>query len=111
MSADSSGGSGTVRKHLYLITEHEDDSKIGKVMLMDRKDLWPDKNSEGDITIFDEDAEEYRDVGRKVCLGYHDFEGQHTIGDELPEVVDRKLSEIDAEWVEKAGIDTDGVTA
>lgn len=95
----------SVRRHLYLITEHEDDSEVGGVMVSKRKDLWPEKNREGDILKCDEEAQENISVGKKVCLGFHDFEGEHTIPEELPEVVDRKIGEIDSKWVEKAGID------
>lgn len=97
----------TVRKHMYLITEHEDEDRVGSVSFMDTRMARPLKNEEGPITVLDDEKRGYRKVGKKVGLGYHDFKSEEAYedNDTVVEVMKSKLAEIDAEWLEKAGLD------
>jgi hypothetical protein len=106
MSDDTS-----VRKHLYLITDHEDEARVGGVSIMDSPLSRPLKNQEGPITVLDEEESDFRQVGTQVGMGYHDFQSEaaYNDNDRCSEVLKRKLSEIDTKWVEKAGLDPDEV--
>lgn len=97
----------TVRKHLYLITEHEEDSRVGGVSFSDERLTHPTKNKEGDITVLDKDKEGFRTIGKQVCLGYHDFESQEAYEDEdtVVAVMKTKLNEIDRHYLEKARVE------
>lgn len=98
-----------MRKHLYLITEHENEDRVGGVAIYDTRFSTPTKNEEGPITVLDEEIEGFREVGKKVGLGYHDFESEEEAEDNevWKQVIDAKLAEIDARWLEKAGIELD----
>ena len=93
-----------MRKHLYLVTEHEDDRIHGSVQSTDMRLDYPNKNKEGDYTVFNEDDGEFRTVGKKVGLGYHDFESRDDFEDRAAEVMQAKVREVDRRWAEKAGI-------
>lgn len=97
----------TVRKHMYLITEHENEDRVGGVSFMDSRMSRPLKNEEGPISVFDEEQGAFREVGKKVGLGYHDFESEEAYedNDHVVDVMKDKLAEIDARWLEKAGHD------
>lgn len=101
----------TVRKHLYLITDHEDEDRVGGVSFMDSQMSRPLKNEEGPITVLDEDKEGFREVGKKVGMGYHDFESEaaYEDNDRVAAVIKEKLAEIDETWIQKAGHDPDEV--
>lgn len=107
-----------MRKHLYLITEHEDSDKVGLLKTTDTRLTGAKKNEErviqtldreaierGEIT--DDDRGEYKVVG----LGYHDFEDGDDYEETIGNVVQEKLSEIDTEHLEKAGHDPEEVLA
>jgi len=109
MSEQSSGG--TVRKHFYLITEHENDERVGGVSIMNSRLSRPLKNQEGPITVLDEDKKDFREVGKQVGMGYYDFESEAQYEDNgnCVSVMKQKLAEIDEEWVRKAGLDPEEV--
>jgi len=94
-----------MRKYLAPITEHDDSEIVGKVKATDRPLMTVEKNVESRIERFNEQRQEFETVGRQVGLGYHDFEDETDYEERFTEVVDRKLAEIDAEHLEKAGID------
>ena len=96
-----------VRKHMYLITEHENEARVGGVSFMDSRMHRPLKNEEGAITVLDDEKEGFRDVGKKVGLGYHDFESQEHYEDNehCAAVIKMKLGEVDEKWLRKAGIE------
>jgi hypothetical protein len=95
-----------MRKYLSLITEHDDEDLVGKVKATDRPLASVEKNVESPIQRFDEQRQEFETVGRQVGLGYHDFEDEADYEDRFAEVVKQKLAEIDAEHLEKTGIDS-----
>jgi hypothetical protein len=107
MTASDQSGGGTVRKHFYLVTEHEDEDRVGGVSIMDSRMSRPLKNKEGPITVLDEDKDGFRDVGKKVGMGYYDFESEDAYEDDeqCVEVMKQKLAEIDEQWLRKAGLD------
>lgn len=94
-----------MRKHLYLVTEHEESERVGCVSIMDSPMSRPTKNNEGPITIIDEDQEDFRKVGKKVGLGYHDFESEDDYEERAAEVLQAKIREVDRAWAEKAGVE------
>jgi len=98
-----------MRKHLYLITEHENEDRVGGVAIYDTRFSTPTKNEEGPITVLDKGAEGFREVGKKVGLGYHDFESEKAAEDDdiWYDVIQEKLRDIDDRWIEKAGIELD----
>lgn len=100
-----------MRKHLYLITEHEDDEKVGAIMSTNQRMSRPLKNEEGPIHVLDEEERDFRKVGRKVGMGYHDFATDDPDDDYVVQVMKDKLAEIDQEWVEKAGLELEELTA
>jgi len=97
----------TVRKHMYLITEHEKEESVGGVSVMDTRMSRPLKGEEGPIKVLDEDKKGFKTVGKQVGLGYHDFdtEAAYEDTDRCFEVVKQKLAEIDEKWLRKAGLD------
>jgi len=101
----------SVRKYMYLVTEHEDDERVGGVSFMDSQMSRPLKNEEGPITVLDDDKEGFSDVGKKVGMGYHDFESQEAYedNDNCIAVMKEKLAEIDEKWLQKAGLEPDEV--
>ena len=96
-----------MRKHLYLITEHEKEERIGNMKFTGQKMSYPDKNEEGKITIRDDEIKDFRSVGMQVCVGYHDFESKDEFGDpdKVHSVMQKKLREIDQKWLDKAGVE------
>jgi hypothetical protein len=101
--------SGGLRKHLYLVTEHETDEYVGDVMLTDKKRITPEKNQEAPHTVRRDG--EFVDIGQIVCIGQADFEDEDDLKERFPEVAKQKLREVDPKWLEKAGVDVEGVTA
>lgn len=99
------------RKHLYFVTEHEDEDLVGSVSIMDSPMSRPLKNEEGPIHVLDEEREGFRKVGKKVGMGYYDFESQEAYedNDRCAEVMKQKLAEINEDWLEKAGLDPEEV--
>lgn len=104
---------GTVRKHFYLVTEHEEKDRVGGVSIMDSRMQRPLKNEEGPITVLDEDKEGFSHIGKQVGMGYYDFESEdeYEDNDRCVEVMKQKLAEIGEKWIEKAGLDPQEVTS
>ena len=100
-----------MRKHFYLITEHEDDERVGLIGIADKQYSRVRKNEESPIHVLDEDEAEIRTVGKRVGMGYVDFEDEDDYDDRIGEVTRRKLGEIDEEWLEKAGHEPEEVFA
>jgi hypothetical protein len=95
-----------MRKHLYLITEHENEEYVGTIQSTDMRLDYPLKNEEGAYTVFNEETGEFRDVGKKVGVGYHDFtEEEWNDNSHVADVFKRKLEEIDDKWIDKAGLE------
>lgn len=101
-----------MRVHFYLITDHPDDEKIGLIETVEggQKNTGASKNEEGVCYLFNHETGDRKEQW-EVGLGYVDFEDENDYEENLPEAVDRKLAEIDAEYLEKAGHDPEGVAA
>jgi hypothetical protein len=95
------------RKHLALTVAHEDEARVGTVAFYDSPKARLTKNKPSPITVLDESAEDFRTVGREVSLGYVDFEDEAEYDSRAVEAMERKLREIDREWLEQAGIATE----
>jgi len=95
----------SMRKYLYLITEHEEEERVGLCNVTDRPFTDAEKNSEGTLSVFNRETGDFRDVGKLVGLGYADFDSESTYESEIGDVIDRKLSEVDEGWLEKAGLE------
>jgi len=100
-----------VRKHFYLVTEHEEDRRVGCVSIMDQRMSKPLKNEEGRITVLNEEKEDFEHVGKKVGLGYADFENEDDYEARVDDVIKEKLADVDKDWLEKAGLDAEEVLA
>jgi hypothetical protein len=111
--SESDGASETtsVRKHLYLITEHENDDRVGLVTVLDTRLSRSAKNEETPIHVLDEEAKDFRTVGKQVSLGYVDFESEQDYEKAFADELDRKLAEIDDCHLHKAGHDPAEVEA
>lgn len=93
-----------MRKHLYLITEHPNEDYVGLVRATEQTYVRVEKNKEGVVDKRDLDTGETW-VEKLVGLGYHDFDGQDDYEKRFSEVAEQKLSEIDEEHLEKAGVE------
>lgn len=93
-----------MRKHLYLVTEHENEARVGDVMFSDQRFSRPVKNEEGPVTVIKEDKKGFEVIGQKVGLGYADFEDEDDLNERAAEVAQNKLHDVDQKWVEKAGL-------
>jgi hypothetical protein len=96
-----------MRKHLALIIEHDDPERVGLIASYDSRPSRLIKNKPSPIQIFDEDEGVFDTVGKKVGLGYADFEDEDDLQENFGDEVKRKLTEIDAKWVDKAGLDVE----
>jgi hypothetical protein len=99
------------RRYFSLITEHENDDRVGLIEITDKRPSRREKNAETPFHKIDEDAGDFYIAGKRVSMGYHDFESEEQYEDEdhLTGVVERKLAEIDDEHLEKAGHDPEEV--
>lgn len=93
----------TERKYLYLITDHPDETCIGKVEARD-KPRPANKNEQTTFTLRNLDSGEKKGIETVVGLGYHDFQGEDDYRNNWPSVVKRKLKDIDKQYLEMAGI-------
>ena len=93
-----------MRKHFYLITEHEQSDRVGGVATYDTRFAASSKNEAEPITIHDKDTGEFRDIGEKVYLGYNDFESDDPSNETYIDVIKDKVRSVDRGWVEKAGM-------
>jgi hypothetical protein len=90
---------------MYLITEHENENKVGNVVFTDKKRAWPEKNKSGDIQVHRDG--DFETVGEQVCLGFHDFEGEPEFNDPnvVQSAIEQKFQSIDDEFLVAAGKD------
>lgn len=93
-----------MRKHLYLITEHENEEWVGNVNIMNSRLTRVVKNEEGPIQTFDKETGEFDTVGRQVGLGYVDFDSEEDFEDNISEAIRFKLAGVDYSHLEKAGV-------
>lgn len=109
MSEDHTDETERVRKHMYLVTEHEEEGRVGGVKITDHRMTHPLKNEEGPITVLDEEPGDFRQVGKIVGMGYADFATEQEYEDEIADVMKQKLAEIDEEYLVKAGLEPNEV--
>ena len=97
-----------MRKHFYLITAHENTDRVGGISIFDSRHSRSLKNEEEPITVLDEESEGFREVGRNVYLGYHDFESESEYDDEefVGKIITHKIRSVDREWAAKAGVES-----
>lgn len=99
-----------MRKYLYLITEHPDPEKVGKVEARDSPRAVAEKNREVQFGRRNVETGDALEPEKVVGLGYHDFEDQQDYEQNWPTVVTEKLQDIDTQFLTKAGIDTRTLT-
>lgn len=102
--AQAQAQSSALRKHLYLITEHEESGLVGRVVILDHRHSRGVKNEEMPVQTFDEEEGTFGIVGKQVPLGYVDFADEDELHGRLSEEIKRKLGEIDRAYLEKAGV-------
>jgi hypothetical protein len=94
----------TMRKYLYLITDHPDSDLVGNVEFAEKPALAAEKNTE---TARDKrnrrTGEEWTEM--IVSLGHADFDSQEDYESRMADVAESKLKEIDDDHLRKAGID------
>ncbi|RLM32653.1 hypothetical protein [Haloarcula sp. Atlit-120R] len=93
-----------MRKHFYLITEHNDESRVGGISITDSRLSRASKNDETPIHQIDHEQEDFVVVGKQVALGYVDFDDEDDYENRVSDAIKDKLTEIDTEWLEKAGV-------
>ena len=95
-----------MRKHFYLITEHDEEDRVGGVSVMDSRMSRPTKDNEAPIRVLDDEQEGFVVVGKQVGLGYYDFDGaaEYENNERFAEVAQEKVRSVDREWAKKAGI-------
>lgn len=98
-----------VRKHFYLITEHDKEDRVGGVSVMGSRLSRPEKNEEGPVTVLDEEKRGFSEIGKQVHLGYADFEDEDDYEDRVGDVIRKKLAEVDRRWLEKAGLEPEEI--
>lgn len=94
----------SVRKHLSLVIEHDDEDRVGGVMFYDSPKARLCKNEPSPMQRFDEENGDFYVAGKEVSLGYVDFEDEQAYEDWPLENLHEKMREIDYEWLEKAGV-------
>jgi len=98
-----------MRKHLYLVTEHEDEGRLGGIKIMDCRLSRSKKNAETPIHTFDKEGGKFNVVGKQVSMGYVDFDDEDDYEEKIGDEIKRKLNEIDTKWLEKAGLEPEEV--
>jgi len=95
-----------MRKYLSLITEHPDESNVGRIESADKPLVSVEKNEECPVQRREVDGEELGDAWteKHVGLGYVDFEDEEDYEENFADVAIRKLNEIDEKHIEKAGL-------
>lgn len=96
-----------MRKHLALIIEHDDPERVGLIASYDSRPSRLIKNEPAPIQIRDDEKRGFATVGKKVGLGYVDFDDEDDYEENFGDAVKRKLTEIDAKWLDKAGMDVE----
>jgi hypothetical protein len=100
-----------MRKHLYLITEHEEQDRVGGISITDSRLSRASKNDETPIHQIDHEKEDFVVVGKQVALGYVDFDDEDDYEDRISDEIKRKLAEVDRSHLEKAGLEPEEVLA
>lgn len=100
-----------MRKHLYLITEHDhNDDLVGSVEFAETRLDSAEKNVETPMHVFDKETGDFATVGKRVGLGYVDIAGDGELtGEEAAAVAQSKLAEIDERHLEKAGVELEAL--
>lgn len=93
-----------MRKHLYLVTEHENPDLVGTIKSTDTRLTRGEKNKETPFHKIDEGNGEFYVAGKHVHLGYVDFEDDDPDQDTWLPAFRDKLTEIDERHLEKAGV-------
>lgn len=93
-----------MRKYLSLVIDAPEDEAVGKVMIRDSPPAsLAGKNEVGTAEYSNiETGNSWEET--EVGLGYHDFEDEDDYKERLPDVIHRKLEEIDDEHLEAAGV-------
>lgn len=98
-----------MRKHFYLITEHDDTERVSQVEITDTRLDTAEKNTETAIQTINKQTG-FATKGTRVGMGYADFVDEDEYKNEVGDVIHQKLVEIDAMHLEKAGLDVDKFT-
>lgn len=97
-----------MRKHFALVTDHDDPDMVGLVKITDSQLPNVLKNEERVCQTLNVDALENgqmdRGEYRAVGMGYADFEDENDYRDRVPDVIGRKVEELDDAHLEKAGV-------
>lgn len=97
-----------VRKHLYLITSHPNDSYEGLIESREKRYEMAKKNEETRVDKRNVETGESFTM-KIVSLGYHDFETAEPEDETLISVYQDKLAEIDVGHLRNAGMDPEVV--
>lgn len=92
-----------MRKHFALVTEHPDPDVVGLVKITDSQLPNVLKNVERVCHTLNLDTEE-RGEYQAVGMGYADFEDENDYRVRVPDVIGRKVEELDDAHLEKAGV-------
>lgn len=93
-----------MREHFYLITEHENDDKVGACKTSEGGTAH-EKNTEREVHKFDKEEGDFYTAGKEVYMGYVDFDTDDPSNDQYADAIERKMGEIDGKWIDKAGLD------
>lgn len=93
-----------MRKHFYLITEHENEDRVGAIMTMDSRRSRPTKNNEAPSHRFNEDTGDFEQHAMLVGMGYEDFDDEDDLDARIKSVIKSKLGDLDGKWLVKADV-------
>jgi len=93
-----------MRKHLYLIVDHEKPDRVGGVSIYDPWFTRSERNTTEPITIYDDEIGGFQKVGERVYLGYHDFDDEDDYEENGADEMQQNLCEIDDSHLEHAGL-------
>jgi len=95
-----------MRKHLALITDHDNEDLVGTVKITDQQLPRVRKDEDRTVDTVNVETNE-RGSYDAVGLGYHDFEDEQHYQETIGGVVSAKLRDIDTEHLKKAGVSLD----
>lgn len=104
MSTEGQDTGSGFRKHLYLVTSHPDEDRVGLVESREKRYEMAEKNEERRVDKRNLDTGEGFTM-KVVGLGFHVFQSDTPSGERFSEVAKDKLAEIDDEHLESAGFD------
>lgn len=96
-------GRGT-RKHLYLVTEHYNEDRVGTLKITDTRREPSKKNHETTHHVANKETMEMHET-KVVSCGYIDFLSEESYENASWGVFLDKVAEIDNRHLEKAGLD------